>query len=161
MLNIFNNLAPFFEDVYRELGVRECARLMNISPPTASKLLKGLAKETLLIQKKERNLILFRANRENPAFKDLAKAYWTTKLSKELENLHSQTLYCKIILFGSISKIENTINSDIDIFIDASKKEIDTTELEKTLNRKIQLHFKEELNNEYLKENIEKGMKLW
>ncbi|MBU1201916.1 MAG: nucleotidyltransferase domain-containing protein [Nanoarchaeota archaeon] len=67
----------------------------------------------------------------------------------------------KIILFGSIAKAENRKESDIDIYMDTSRREIDLKEAEKTIKRKIELHFKEELTNKNLKNNINQGIVLF
>ena len=48
MLKIFNELKPFFEDVYREISVREYAKLTKVSPPTASTILKKYEKDNNL-----------------------------------------------------------------------------------------------------------------
>ena len=158
MLKIFNNLEPFFEDVFREISVREYGQLRWVSPPTASSILKELEKENLLLRKQRRIYLFFRANREFSLFQDLARAYWRSKLIKELEPLIKQTLYKKSILFGSISKVENSINSDIDLFISIPKREIDLKQIEKKLNRKIQIHFQDSLKNLNLKKNIGEGI---
>lgn len=55
MLDIINNLKPFFEDCYRRINVREYSRLMKISPPTASKLLSKYHKLNLLLVDRDRN----------------------------------------------------------------------------------------------------------
>src|SRR3989338_5283088 len=104
MLKIFYNLEPFFEDAYRELSVREYGRLRKISPPTASKILKSLAKGNLLISKKQGIYLVFRANNECHLFKDLAVAYWREKLFHLLEGIHKEVLFKSVILFGSIAK---------------------------------------------------------
>ena len=72
MLKIFNGLNPFFEDVYREISVREYAKEIGISPPTASKMLKEFETEKLLLSNKKGIYIYFRANKENYLFKNLA-----------------------------------------------------------------------------------------
>ena len=157
MLKIFNELSPFFEDVYREISVREYARITKISPPTASKLLLNYQKEGILLIRKQGIYILFRANNNN-LFKDLARAYWRNKLSELFKQIHDQFLFKKIILFGSIEKQENKKDSDIDLFVDIPKKIINIQKIENLLNRKIQLYFKEALNNKHLNENIKKGV---
>ena len=158
MLKIFNNLEPFFEDAYRELSVREYGRLRKISPPTASKILKGFAKENLLIRKKQGIYLVFRANNEYHLFRDLAAAYWREKLFHLLEDMHKEVLFKPITLFGSIVKAENTKNSDIDIYIGIPQKKIDTRAIESKLKRKIQIHFSDSAKNENLLENIKKGV---
>lgn len=160
MLKIFYNLEPFFEDVYRELSVREYGRLRKISPPTASKILKHLARENLLIRKRHGIYLVFRANSEYHLFRDLATAYWREKLFHLLEDLHKEVLFKPIILFGSIAKVENTKNSDIDIYIDTPPKKVDTKTIENKLKRKMQIHFKDSSKNKNLLENIKKGMRI-
>ena len=59
MLDILNNLGAFFEDCYRRISVREYAKIMNISPPTASKILTEYSKEGILIKEAERNYLFF------------------------------------------------------------------------------------------------------
>lgn len=158
MLKIFNELKLFFEDVFREISVREYARELNISPPTASKTLKDYEKEGLLISDKKGIYIYFRADKENYLFRQLSRLYWFLVIYKLTKKLHEQVNYRKIILFGSLSKSENTKSSDVDLFLDTGNKEVNTSELENNLKRKIQLHFKNELKNKYLKENIHKGI---
>jgi len=54
MLKIINNLKPFIEDNYREINVREYARLNKISPPTASKLLNYYKTQEILRKKEDK-----------------------------------------------------------------------------------------------------------
>ena len=160
MLEIFNNLGPFCEDVFREFSVREYARARKISPPTSSSVLKGFVKEGMFLMREERNLLLFRANRESALFRDLHIAYWRFILKKALEPLLEKILFRKIMLFGSIAKAENKIDSDLDLFVDVKYLKLDTSHIEKALKRKIQIHFSDSLKNEHLKANIEKGVEI-
>ena len=59
MLKIINDLSPFFEDCYRRINVREYAKIMNISPPTASKLLNEYNQEGILKKELYRNFMFF------------------------------------------------------------------------------------------------------
>jgi predicted nucleotidyltransferase len=160
MLEIFNSLSVFFEDCYRKVNVREYAKLTGVSPPTASTLLKGFEKENLLKTVTERRNNLYWANRENPLFVDLSKAYWRQKLKLLAQELAEQVNYEAIILFGSLIKGETTISSDVDIYLNSNEKRISLEKHEKSLKRKIQLHFKKELANDYLRRNIQKGLLL-
>ena len=63
-------------------------------------------------------------------------------------------------MFGSIVKIENTLSSDVDLFVNIKHTEIDISKVEKVLKRKVQLHFSNSLNNNNLKFNIEKGVEI-
>ncbi|MFH1682774.1 MAG: hypothetical protein ABIA37_03175 [Candidatus Woesearchaeota archaeon] len=79
MLKIINELRFFFADHSRKINVREYARLSKISPPTASKLLEGYAKEKLLKKEVFRNFIFYSANSNNQDFKDLERIYQREK----------------------------------------------------------------------------------
>lgn len=160
MLKIFNLLKPFCEDAYRQISVREYGRMVKLSPPTASSTLARLEKEGLLISAKEGIYRWYRASREHFLYQGLSRLYWQQELFSLTENFHPQVLYRKIILFGSLSKAENTHNSDVDLYVDVEKKELNTTLLEKKLHRKVQLHFKESLANQHLKQNIEHGVRI-
>ena len=158
MLKIFNDLKPFFEDVYKEVSVRQYAKAIKISPPTASKMLKDYEKENLLILDEKGIYIYFRANRENYIFRNLAKLYWYSVIYPLTKSLHEKILYRCIILFGSLAKAENTSGSDVDLYLDIDEREVDISEMKGVLKREIQLHFKKSMKNNYLKENIEEGI---
>ncbi|NQU79282.1 ArsR family transcriptional regulator [Candidatus Woesearchaeota archaeon] len=160
MLRIFNSLSPFLEDNYREIGVREYARLINISPPTASKMLKELEKEGLLKSREDRRYIFYRADRESMILQDLSRTYWRSRLHKLTEHLTEMSGHAQIVLFGSLTKLEATLDSDIDIFIDSKELHLDLTGFEKNLRRTIQILFKPSLRNRNLKNNIKKGVVL-
>ena len=69
----------------------------------------------------------------------------------------------RIILFGSYSRGEDTITSDVDIAIVKSKeKNINLIKYEEMLERKINLNFYKDLNklDINLKANIERGIDL-
>jgi len=160
MLSIINNLKLFFEDCYRRINVREYSRLMGVSPPTASKILFSLNKEGLLLMNKENNYIFYYANKNNRIFIDLSRIYWRNKLSDFLDYANKQLLNPAIILFGSLAKAEAKTDSDIDLCILSHKKELNLSNFEKKIKRKIQLfHFNsiKEINNPELRNNILNG----
>lgn len=159
MLNIINNLAPFFEDCYKRINVREYAKLIKVSPPTASKILMEYRKEGLLKRQEERNYLFFFANTENKLFIDLSKIYWRNRLKELAESIEKAAVTPLIILFGSLSKGETTSASDIDIAIISNKKEINLKNFEKDLKRNIQIFWFDSFNkiNEELKNNILNG----
>ena len=146
MLKIINNLKPFIEDCYRRISVREYSRLMKITPPTASKTLSELNKEELLSVEKDRNYIFYYANKNNKIFIDLSRIYWKIRLNDLAKFLDKGLINPSIILFGSLSKAENKLDSDIDICIIGHQKEINLKNFEKLLKRKIQLFFFSSIN---------------
>lgn len=163
MLTIITDLKPFLEDNYRRINVREYARLLKISPPTASKTLDGYHKSNLLNRIKDQLSIFYFANRDNKTFIDLSRIYWRERLEKIgfLEVIKKGFTISLVILFGSCAKGEVSPQSDIDIvIITPIKKEINLKDFEKQLNRKIQIFFfrsKEEIKNKELLNNILNG----
>jgi len=160
MLNIINNLKPFFEDCYKRINVREYARLMNITPPTASKKLSEYAKEGLLLGERDRNYVFYYANKNNKVFIDLSRIYWGFKLNKAIEFFIKKFTNPVIILFGSLSKAETKADSDVDICIIGHKKEVNMKPFETDLKRNIQLFFYasiQDIKNKELANNIING----
>jgi predicted nucleotidyltransferase len=160
MLKTINNLTPFFEDCYREISVREYAREVKVSPPTASKILNSFTKEAFLKKREERGFLLFSANRESNHMRDLSRIYWKEKI-KELTKFIEEELYPdSIVLFGSLGKLEVTPDSDMDIVVFGKiEKDLDLNKLEKKLGRKIQIFIFEDLGkvNKELRNNIMNG----
>lgn len=160
MLNIIDNLKFFFEDCYRRISVREYSRLMNISPPTASKVLLELHKDGLLLMERDRNYIFYYSNRESKEFIDLSRIYWNSKLNELIKFFNQNITSPSIILFGSLSKAEAKKDSDIDLCIIGHAKEMDLKNFENKLNRKIELFFFksiESIKNKELANNIING----
>ncbi len=162
MLDIFNNLKPFFEDNYKEYGVREFAKAINVSPPTASKLLKESEKNGLLQSREYRNLLLFSTNRESLVFQDLQRTYYRIILDSIIEKIHAKSGFETIIFFGSAIYSSLSIKSDLDIYVNCTQSESIESILKKHSKslRRIELHFIDELSNKHLKNNIKKGVVL-
>jgi predicted nucleotidyltransferase len=160
MLKRINELKPFFEDCYRELGVREYAREIKVTPPTASKMLKEFAKQDLLKQREERGFLLFRANRESSILKKLSHIYWEEKLKELVQHISEELHPDAIVLFGSLSKLEVHQKSDIDLAVFTKfEKKMNLEKFEKKLDKEIQLFVFESLEkvNKELRANILRG----
>lgn len=163
MLRIINHLRPFFEDCYRRINVREYAKLMHISPPTASKILHCYYDENILSKEAFRKYILFYASKENKIFIELSRVYWGWKLRSLMNLIEKKLTNPAIILFGSLSKAEAKIDSDVDLAVFAGKKDLDIGAFEKILKRKIQIYFFssiKEIKNKELANNILNGYAL-
>ena len=161
MIEIINNLQPFFEDSYRRVGVREYARLIGVSPPTSSKLLKGFVKEGLLEKEDFRGLVLFHPVIGNRLFRDLCRIYWSSKLEDLVEYFDKEFVDSSIVLFGSLSKGEVRENSDIDLaIVKVSEKKVDLEKFEKKLKRKIQVFWFDSLKKGELMDNVVNGFVL-
>lgn len=159
-----NNLKPFFEDNYRRINVREYARLLKISPPFASKILKEMEKEGLLLREKDRLFLYFVANRQNSLFLQLQRIYYAQQIEKTglFDYFEKELVNPLIILFGSLAKGEAQNTSDMDLAIfTTTKKELEMKRFEQKLGREIQLftfkNRKEAEKNEELFNNICNG----
>ncbi len=141
MLKIINNLKPFFEDCYRRINVREYAKIIEISPPTASKMLDSYNSEGLLLNETYKNYHFFYANKESTNFIGLSRIYWGYRLKEMASFIEKELTSPAIILFGSLSKAEAKPDSDIDLAIFAHKKKIDISRFEKKLKRKLQIYW--------------------
>lgn len=141
MFENMNILVPFFKEPGRRFHLRELAKILKLSPATVKKKTAELGRRNLIVKNKERNLVLFSANIDNPNFREFKKTYSVHMLinSGLVEFLEKVFNYPVIILFGSTAKAEDTLSSDIDIFIlSETKKQIDLVEFEKKLGKKIQ-----------------------
>ena len=160
MLKIINDLEPFFEDCYRRIHVREYAKIMKISPPTASVELNRFHKEGLLNKTSDRNYLLFYTDSKSKDFIELSRIYWRQKFSELVEFIEKKYISSVVILFGSLSKAEAKKDSDIDIVIIGPKKDLNVDQFEKKYKRKIQIFWFSSttgIKNEELKNNILNG----
>lgn len=165
MLTIINYLKPFFEDCYRRINVREYARIVGVSPPTASTILSSFWHEKLLIKDRYRKYILFYANKESVNFINLSRIYWSHRLYELLSLMEKKLTNPTIILFGSLSKAEAKKDSDVDLAVFAHKKELDVKVFENKLKRRLQIYWfrsikdieSKELANNIINGHILKG----
>ncbi len=164
MLKELFNLEVFFEDCYRRVSVREYAKLIHVAPPTASSLLKKYYSEHLLLFQKEHGRHFFYANKDSNDFIDLSRMYWRNNLQKIVNLILKQTVSATIVLYGSLSKGEANVKSDVDIMVfSPEKKKIHLENEEKKLKRKIsilQFTSLKEIQNEHLRNNVMNGYKL-
>jgi predicted nucleotidyltransferase len=149
-------LKPFFEEPNREYHIRELSRILKINHTTVRQKLALLVKEGLLEITK---------GKIYSAYKPIiSRKYLNLKLYYNLEKIRISGLvediekafdYPTMILFGSFATANDDMTSDIDICVISNiKKEFDTEQYEKTLNRKISLHlFAKERWKNMAKEN--------
>ena len=165
MFKELNTIKLFFEEPIREFNVREVARILKISPATASKELKKFSEVGLVKERKERVLKLYKANLESDLYRDLKVFYNIRKIKDSgfLDALNKFYLKPTIILFGSSSLGMDTETSDFDLLVISEKtKKIPNLEIfENKLNRKIQLFVVKnirELRNKHLINNVLNGI---
>jgi len=160
-------LKPFFEAPNTEFNVREIARILKITPATASKRLKELKDAGFIKYRKERILDLYKADLDSEIYRSL-KTYYTIQQLKDtglLEALNRFYLKPAIVLFGSASKGMDTEDSDIDLLIITENMKVlpEQKKYEQKLKRNIQLFTHKsikEIRNEHLVNNMANGITL-
>lgn len=146
------------------LHVREIARRSDISPSSASNILRVLEKENMLGKEVVGRQTFYSVNMNDPVIKQF-------KVFDNVLNLYDminkiKDVSDKIVLFGSASEGTNTKKSDIDLFIKTSnpddvKESIRGSEMISPIIVRSGdfAVFKKE--NEALYENIKRGIVLW
>lgn len=146
-----------------KLSQRDIAKLLKVSPTAVGKSIKKLNKHVTTEKTKTINFISL--NRDNPRTiqikrtENLKQIY----LSGLAEYLEEQLAGSTIILFGSYSRGEDTVNSDIDLAVIERKNKLLKLELfEKKLERQININFYDSWKDIHknLKNNILNGIVL-
>ncbi len=172
MVKIYKQeLTPLQEEILKVLCIRAGERLnqnmlakrLDVSQAGISKALDLLNKLEYIIQEKDKeggrwSIQLNRDNKDVIRLKRVINLELLYK-SKIVEYLEEYFPGRTIILFGSYSRGEDVYNSDIDIAIISSKKNIDLVKFENMLDKKIVLNFYKSLNiDKELKENLFNGV---
>jgi len=143
-------LQLLFLEPLQEFALSEIAELGKVSKSTASLIVLKLHKEGLVKLVQLSVVWRIQANYENPAFRREKILYNLSVIYRSglVEYLNSIFGNPKaVVLFGSFSKGEDTMGSDIDIAIEddsitgntiASVKELES--LERRIGRKITIH---------------------
>lgn len=149
------------------LNQRQIANLLDVSPPAVMKALPKLEQEGLIKfdQDKETKRWSIELNRDNHRVMQLKRADNLRQIYEAglADFLEKEFAGATIILFGSYARGEDLINSDIDIaVIDREDKQIDVTEYEELLERKININVYDSFKNIHknLKENLCNGIML-
>lgn len=148
-------------------NARRLAKHLEVSQTAVAKALPLLKQEGFvnILKDKESGRLSIELNRDNPRVIAL-KRVENLKMIYEsdlVEFLVEKFPGSLIILFGSFSFGEDTVNSDIDIAIIGTKeKKTNLAKFEKELEKPIFLHFYQNLKgiNKNLKENILNGIVL-
>lgn len=160
MLDLFNELAPFMEDCYRKISVREYAKVVNISPPTASKVLSLYYNEGILKKEEDKQYIFYYANRESQQFIELSRLYWRVHFKDLIEYMQKTLVNPTLVLFGSLVKAEARKESDIDLAVIAHERKLDIARFEKKFKRPVQIFRFDtvaHIKPQELQDNIRKG----
>lgn len=155
----------FFLYPTAKLRVRQIEKEMKVPLPSAIRYAKELEKEGILKIIDIAGIKLYSADRTSKEFLMEKRLY-------NIKSLHNSGLLAHlieeynnpvIILFGSYARGEDIENSDIDIYIQITKKAEELESFEKVLKRKIQLFCYadiKKIENKELANNILNGINL-
>lgn len=134
------------ENTGEEVNQSLIAKKLEVSPTGVSKAMMPLEKKGLISIKRNKlmNLNLVQLNRENPRAVQLKRTENLKSIYESgiLEKLEEEFTGGTIILFGSYSKGEDTLKSDIDIAVIGRKeKMLDISKYEEFLRREIIINF--------------------
>ena len=149
------------------LTQRALANLLGVSPPAVIKALPALTKRSLIkvTQDKESKRWSIELNRDNTLIMQQKRAD-NLRLTYEcglFSYLEKEFAGATIILFGSYSRGEDTLHSDIDIAVIGRRdKRIHLDIFEKKLERQIHIIFFDTFKeiHKHLKENLCNGIVL-
>ena len=148
-----------------KLSQRETAQILKVSPTAVANSIESLKDKNLIKVEKTKTVNFISFNRDELRAIELKRVenLKNIYLSGLSDHLKREFAGAAIILFGSYSFGEDTINSDIDIaIIERSNKNLHLEAYEKILNRKINLNFYKYWNliPKPLKNNILNGILL-
>ncbi len=149
------------------VSLRGIARMIKKTPTAVSNALSTLKKVGMIKAEKSKNmnLLSIELNRDDPqalAFKrveNLRMIYESGIVGYLKEHFQGSTM----ILFGSYSKGEDTVQSDIDIaIIGAKEKNLDLRVFDKLFERKVSINFYKSFKDihKHLLDNILNGILL-
>ncbi|HLC96044.1 MAG TPA: nucleotidyltransferase domain-containing protein [Candidatus Nanoarchaeia archaeon] len=176
MINIYKlKLTNLQQEILRLLFVRagaslnqrQISKILDVTPPAVMKALPGLEKEGLIKiqQDKETKRWSIELNRDHHKVMQLKRADNLKQIYESglADFLEKEFAGASILLFGSYSRGEDMVNSDIDIAIVGRKdKLIDAAPYEKLLERNININFYDSFKkiHRHLKENLCNGIVL-
>ena len=155
----------FFVHPSARLRVRQAEKILKLPLPSVIRYCRELEKEGLLTTIRTGDVVFYTADRANERFLLEKKLFNIRQLysSGLVDYLKSELHNPAIVVFGSYSKGEDMEGSDIDLYVEAAKKNFSLKKFEKALDRKIQVfvHKKiREIVNPHLANNILNGIVL-
>lgn len=161
-------LRLLFVKVGISLNARKISKSLEVSQPAVSKALPLMEKENMIIVEKDKDTgrLSIGLNSDNHKIMQLKrvdnlKLIYESGLADFLEKEFAGAV---IILFGSYSRGEDTVKSDIDIAVIGRKdKKFDINKFEVILEKKININFYHSFSkiHKNLRENIFNGIVLY
>ena len=149
--------------------LREISRKANLAPTSVKKYLDEMSKNNRygypLIQKSSHRIYgypVYVANRASELFRLFKKIDMIISIeqSELLDYLSEKCMPDVIILFGSASRGEDLIDSDVDIYLQCKEVPLELKKYEKIIKREIRILFEEKFDNlsDELRNNIINGV---
>lgn len=164
---ILKALNFFIENPYKEIYLREFARKVGISVNSSQRFLNLFLKEGLIKERRTVNTRHFSANLDSIVFREIKRTIFIKKIVDSGMYTFLKERYSSVVLFGSVARGTDNINSDMDIICIGNLK-TDLREFEKKLSREINPHFfsfiewkkQKLLNKAFYQEVISNGINL-
>ncbi len=114
----------FLENPYSQYYLREIAKKTGLSPSTVKAVTDVLAQKKLVTRKEMGNLVIFKANVLNPAFRQIkiAKSLLEIEEAGLIPALVKQCIAESVTLYGGVARGEDDAKSDIDILVIGNRK---------------------------------------
>ncbi|MBU1854437.1 MAG: nucleotidyltransferase domain-containing protein [Nanoarchaeota archaeon] len=149
----------------KKLSQREIAKALQVSPTAIAKSVKKLKEKELINIEQTKTINFITYNRDNQKAINYKRIENLRLINKSgiADFLEEQFPGTAIILFGSYSKGEDTIKSDIDIaIIGTMTKKTNLEEYEEKLQREIRINYYKDWKDihKHLKNNILNGITL-
>ena len=163
--NTYRILQLFFDQPTKLFQLREISRIAKIGLPSAISHVKKLEKYGFVKKEKKSTYESYTANRDADKYRLYKKNDIVLRLNESgfIEYIMNNTTPNAIMLFGSASRGEDTEASDVDIFVLAKEEKLDLKKFEKSLKRRINIYFEDNIKNlsKELLNNISNGIKLY
>ncbi len=162
--SLFRVAEVFFKEPTETHFIKEISRKINLAPTSVRNIIKNLEKNQLTAKKKSKPFDGYIANRENEDFIFYKKVYNLYSLKDLINEIANKMYPSAIVLFGSYSRGEDVLSSDIDLLVlSKTKKEINIFSNEKILGRKINLLVIDKLEklDEPIRKKINNGIVLY
>lgn len=158
----------FFVNPNKEYSLLDVSRNIKLAHTSVKKNLDELVKlgiiKKFVEQKGKRKFPFYKANIDSKTFKRYKIIHNISSILESglIEMIEEKLAPKSIVLFGSYQRGEDMEDSDIDLFVECKKEDLDIKVFEKKLKRKIQLHFNEDFSSysKELKNNIINGIVL-
>ena len=166
--SILQVAAVFFNEPTKDHYLIEISQKANLAHTAVKKHLLELKKLFIITEhhekKGKRTFPIYKANINDKEYKKQKRIFNLIQLqeSKLIPFLKDNLMPKSIVLFGSYQKGDDIEDSDIDLFIECKKENLKLEKFRNSLNRNIQLHFKDHFKKypEDLKNNIINGFVL-